>query len=201
MKDDFHIRAIDKTQAAEILLKYHYLKDESHGFKSGYNYGLFHAEDLVGVIIYTGFPVPELAKGCFGLARDDQDGLFELSRLCLTPDIQMAEHNLASWFVSRSIKKLRKDTAVKAILSYADDNHHKGTVYRACNFKYYGLTKKKCDFWIKQEDGTFRKHSRGSVRGVEGEWRPRSQKHRFLLVYDKTLRCLWDAPNEPDQAR
>ena len=195
MKDDFEIKTVNKRQAAEILLKFHYLKDESKGFKSGFNYGLFKGNELVGVIIYTVFPVPELAKGCLGLERDDQEGLFELSRLCLTPKIQAEEHNLASWFVSRSIRMLRKETKVRAILSYADENHHKGTVYRACNFTYYGLTAEKKDFWIRQKDGNYKKHSRGSVRGIEGEWRARSRKHRFLLVYDKNLTCRWSKPN------
>ena len=201
MKDEFEIKTVSKKQAAEILLKYHYLKDESNGFKSGFNYGLFMGDEFVGVIIYTGFPVPELAKGCFGLGRNEQDGLLELSRLCLTPEVQAEEHNLASWFVSRSIRMLRKDTRVRAILSYADDNHHKGTVYRACNFGYYGLTAQKSDFWIKQDDGSLKKHSRGSVRGLDGEWRPRSRKHRFLLVYDKTLTCQWNKPNAEHHAR
>lgn len=190
-KEDFSIKTIDKQSAASILDTYHYLKDISKGFKSGYNYGLFHGDRLVGVCIYTGFPVPELAKGCYGLTREEQDGLFELSRLCLTPDIQEAEHNIASWFVSRTLRMLRKDTKVRAVLSYADNDFHQGVVYKACNFKYYGLSDLKKDFWFKQEDGSFKKHTRGSVKGKEGEWRPRSQKHRYLITYDKQLTCLW----------
>jgi hypothetical protein len=65
------------------------------------------------------------------------------------------------------------------------------TIYRACNFKYYGLTEKRSDFWIKQPDGSFIKHSRGKTKGVDGEWRERSRKHRFLLVYDRNLTVLW----------
>jgi hypothetical protein len=127
-----------------------------------------------------------------GLPRNEQEGLFELSRLCLTPEIQAQEHNLASWFVSKSIKMLRNDTYVRLILSYADADHHSGIVYRACNFKYYGLTNVKKDFWIKQTNGSFIKHSRGKVKGVEGEWRLRSRKHRFVMSFDKKLRVLWD---------
>ena len=192
MKTDFKIKRIEKKEAGTILLKFHYLKDISKGFKSGYNYGLFKEDVLLGVIIFTGFPVPELAKGMLGLKRDEQYGLFELSRLCLEPTIQKKEHNLASWFVSRSIKLLKNDTDVKVILSYADANFHEGTVYRACNFKYYGLSAEKKDFWIKQRDGTFIKHSRGKVKGIDGEWRPRSRKHRFVMLFDKHLVIRWD---------
>ena len=145
----------------------------------------------MGVCIFTGFPVPELVNGMFGLDRADQKGFFELSRLCIAPSVQTSEHNITSWFVSRAIKELKKDTKVRAILSYADSDFHQGTIYRACNFDYYGLTDQKSDFWIKQEDGTYIKHSRGKVKGVDGEWRPRSRKHRFVMIFDKRLNMRW----------
>ncbi len=195
MKSDYSIKLVSKAEAESILMKWHYLKDYSKGFKSGFNYGLFKGDTLVGVCIFTGLAVPELAKGMLGLERNQQEGLFELSRLCLTPDVQKEEHNLASWFVSRSIRKLRKDTSVRLILSYADNDFHSGTVYKACNFKYYGLTDFKKDFWILQEDGTYVKHVRGKTKGVAGEWRHRSQKLRFIMQFDKTLNVLWKEVN------
>ena len=79
MKSDFYLEQITKKQSEEILLAYHYLKDVSKGFKSGYNYGLFKKSEhtpfndtLVGVCIFTGLPVPEIAKGAFGLERNQQ---------------------------------------------------------------------------------------------------------------------------------
>ena len=131
--------------------------------------------------------------------RNDQKGFFELSRLCIEPEVQKKEHNLASYFIGKAIKKLRKTTFVRAILSYADNDFHKGIVYKATNFKYYGLTDLKKDFWIKQNDGTFIKHSRGKVRGLNGEWRCRSQKHRYLLVFDKTLKVKWKLSGKTGQ--
>ena len=136
MKSDYYIDRITKKQAQELLLTYHYLKDFSKDFKSGWNYGLFKKNDfsplnighLLGVVIFTGLPVPEIAKGAFGLERNEQKGLFELSRLCIHPDIQSGEHNITSWFVSRAIRQLRKDTEVKAIISYADSDFHNGTI-------------------------------------------------------------------------
>jgi len=191
MKSDFYIDVVSKKQAEELLLQYHYLKDISKGFKSGWNYGLFQRNEfsplniggLKGVVIFTGLPVPEIAKGAFGLERNEQQGLFELSRLCIHPQTQQSEYNITSWFVSKAIRQLRKDTEVKAILSYADNDFHSGTIYRACNFKYYGLTDSKKDFYY--SDGT--KHSRGKVKGSEGEWRERSRKHRYLMVFDRQL--------------
>ncbi len=54
-----------------------------------------------------------------------------------------------------------------------------------------GLQIKKTDFWIKQNDGTFLKHSRGKIKHLEGEWRKRSRKHRFVMLFDKILRMEW----------
>ena len=195
MKSEYYIDRITKQQAGELLLEYHYLKDISKGFKSGYNYGLFRNNDfsplniggLLGVCIFTGLPVPEIAKGAFGLERNEQEGLFELSRLCIHPETQRTEHNITSWFVSRSIRQLRKDTEVKAIISYADSDFHSGTIYRACNFKYCGLSDPKKDFYF--ADGT--KHSRGKVKGAAGEWKERSRKHRYVMMFDKNLKLLW----------
>lgn len=191
------IKSISKQEASTLLLKFHYLKDISKGFKSGYNYGLFIEDQLMGVIIFTGFPVPELVVGAFGLERDDQEGFFELSRLCLHPTVQLPNKNIASQFVSKSIKLLRKSVKVRAILSYADCDHHKGIIYQACNFKYYGKSTVKKDFWIKLEDGKYVKHSRGKTKGIQGEWRNRSQKHRYMLTYDKSLTILWKEENYP----
>ena len=198
MKSDYFIDKVSKEEVKELLYTYHYLKDESKDFKSGFNYGLYRNTftdvlrigNCLGACIFTGLPVPEIAKGAFGLNRNEQQGLFELSRLCIEPSTQSREYNITSWFVSKAIRQLRKDTKVKAILSYADSNHHSGTIYRACNFKYYGLTDRKKDFYY--SDGT--KHSRGKVKGSEGEWRERSRKHRYLMVFDKELqkRLTWE---------
>ena len=196
MKTDYYIDKVNKREAEKLLLEYHYLKDISKDFKSGYNYGLYKKNDfsplniggIQGVCIFTGLPVPEIAKGAFGLERHEQNGLYELSRLCIHPNTQQTEYNITSWFVSKAIKRFRKEAEVKAIISYADSDHHSGTIYRACNFKYCGLSDAKKDFYF--ADGT--KHSRGSVKGRDGEWRDRSRKHRYVMVFDKSLTLQWE---------
>jgi len=195
MKSEFYIDRVSKEEIKDLLYTHHYLKDESKDFKSGFNYGLFRSTfecplnigGCLGTCVFTGLPVPEIAVGAFGLERNQQQGIYELSRLCIRPDIQKEEYNITSWFLSRCIRRFRKDATVRAILSYADANHHTGIIYRACNFQYYGLTDPKKDFYY--ADGT--KHSRGSIRGADGEWRDRSRKHRYLMVFEKGLKPLW----------
>lgn len=180
-KTDYEIKRITKAECAEILDRYHYLAKEGKGFKSGYNYGLIRNNKVVGVCIFTCIPVPELVKT---LGAENQKGLFELSRLCIKPGIQRIEHNIASWFVSRCIRQLKRDTGVKVIISYADTRYHKGTVYKAANFKYHGLTDKKTDFWEKMPDGKYQKVNRGKIKGLEGEWRSRPEKHRYIMQFE-----------------
>jgi len=195
MKSDFYIDRVSKDDIKDLLYTYHYLKDESKDFKSGFNYGLYRKSftdvlrlgPCLGACVFTGLPVPEIAVGAFGLNRDEQQGIFELSRLCVEPVTQSQEYNITSWFVSRAIRQLRKDTEVKAIISYADSNHHTGIIYRACNFKYAGLSDAKKDFYY--SDGT--KHSRGKIKGSEGKWKDRSRKHRYVMIFDKNLNLLW----------
>jgi hypothetical protein len=195
VKSDYTIDRVSKSEAADLLLRFHYLKDISKTFKSGYNYGLYKKNDfsplniggIQGVCIFTGLPVPEIAKGAFGLERHEQQGLFELSRLCIHPTTQQSEYNITSWFVSKAIRRLRKETSVRGIISYADSDHHTGTIYRACNFRYCGLSEPKKDFYF--ADGT--KHSRGKIKGAEGEWKDRSRKHRYVMIFDKSLDLLW----------
>jgi len=200
MKSDYTLKVISKDDCKDLLRDHHYLTAISNGFKSGYNVGLFKGDAIVGVCIFTGFPVPELAKGMLGLKRDDQEGLFELSRLVLCPSVQKDEHNITSWFVSRSIRLLRTNNKVRVLLSYADADYHQGTIYRACNFTYYGLTTPKKDFWLLQDDGTHKKHVRGKMKGLAGEWRDRSRKHRFVMVFDKKLKILWNKVDFPKQS-
>jgi hypothetical protein len=201
-KSSYYIDRVGKNDIKDLLYTYHYLKDESKDFKSYYNYGLFKHTDwecplniggCIACCVFTGLPVPEIAVGAFGLQRDQQEGLYELSRLCVHPDIQKEEYNITSWFVSRCIKRFRKDTKVKAILSYADSAHHTGVIYRACNFRYFGMTDIKSDFWIEQPDGSYIKHSRGPTKELKGEWRERTRKHRYLMIFDKQLqkRLTW----------
>ena len=96
MKSDFYIDRVGKEEIKNLLYNFHYLKDESKDFKSGYNYGLFqssisdilHIGDCLAACVFTKIPVPEIAVGAFGLQRHEQEGLYELSRLCVHPDIQ-----------------------------------------------------------------------------------------------------------------
>lgn len=172
----------------ELVKKYHYLGDKP--FRSGYAYVLLYDGAINGGLIWHSVSAPETMVGAFGLERSEQDGIFELGRLVVSPKLNKT--GLTSFFLSHSIQLLRKKVDVRALLTYADSTKHPGIVYQACNFKYYGLTDKKCDFYV---DGKIQE--RGVTKGINGEWKPRPQKHRYLLLFDKTLKVLWKQERYP----
>lgn len=196
-KQQYKVSPIRKKEAKVLIDQYHYLSSQSKGFMGTHNYGLIRNGVIVGACVFSIFSGNRTAMGLFGIQECSPEGMFELIRLAIDPDVQQEEHNIASWFLSRSIKHLRKDTTVKCVLSYADSHWHSGITYKACNFKYYGLTDKKSDFWVKDVNGNYKIQQRGKTKDVEGEWRDRSRKHRYLLLFDDTLNVLWEEQKYP----
>lgn len=147
-KSEYRVMELYSFEINKLLVDYHYLGISGAKWKKGKTYCLMRGDRVLGACIFTGFPVPELAVGMFGLARTDQEGMYELSRLVLSPAVQKEEHNIASWFVSRAIKQLRKSVNVRCILSYADSDYHSGIIYRALGFMYCGLSEPRKDYYV-----------------------------------------------------
>jgi len=190
LKNRFFIKIISRNTSKRLLDEYHYLHKDGN-FRSGINFGLFETETklLIGVCVFHTVSAKEIVKGCFNIPSYKLDGFMELGRLCMNP--HKHEKNLTSFFLSGSIKLLRKFKNVVALLTYADSDYHTGYIYQACNFKYYGLTSPKKDFFILQKDGSYKKLQRGKCKHLNGEWRDKSQKHRYLIIYDKLLKTQW----------
>ncbi len=190
--DNYEILLINHSLADDFLKRHHYLAQQGNGFLGKKQYGLFEKNGkFVGVVVFAGISVIETLIGAFeGFDRfSSQEGFWELTRLSM--DDKLKVPNLTSWFLSKCIKQLRKDEHVRAIISYADSKYHHGYIYQATYFKYYGLAPQKSDFFEDLGGGTTRQVWRGSVKGLNGEWIPRSRKHRYMIVYDKTLHIKW----------
>lgn len=194
----YSIQEIPSPIVDDFLKRHHYLSQQGHGFLSLVNYGLFTSSgSMAGVVTFSGLSVVETVIGAFeGIDRQSsQKGFYELSRLSM--DDELKEKNLTSWFVSRCLKLLRRDHYVRAVISYADSRYHHGYIYQATNFKYYGMTAPKTDFYIKTLDGKERQVWRGKVKDMDGEWKARARKHRYMIVYDKTLTVKWKEQQYP----
>lgn len=186
-KDLFVINKIDKSLAYDFIKKYHYLKDAK--FFSKFSYGLFIGDELVGCCTYQNPQGIVAMKSWFGLTNDNQD-VMELGRLCMLPILNGT--NATSYLLGNSLKCLKKE-GVKAVITLADDCRHVGSIYQVCNFKYYGLTNKKTDFYT--ADGKI--NPRGETKNIKGVWLPRTRKHRYAYILDKSLVCLLKEEKKP----
>jgi hypothetical protein len=172
------------------LKKYHYLGTK--GFRSSFIYGLFVDDVLSGVCVFHGVSAPETCVGAFGLERNNQGGIWELGRLAIATELNGG--NTTSWFVSRAIKKLRLDDKnTRAIISYADSSAgHLGSIYRACNALYCGMSSQKFDYIdpiTNKPKERFKPYEKGTANRYEK--RPRPRKHRYVWLFDPTLHLKW----------
>ncbi len=130
-----HISFSDTVR--KFLEKWHYA--DYQNVQAKHTFGLFREgmflPELVGVCIYTRPAGPAAAQRYY---PEDPDKCLELRRLCL---IDETPKNAESFFVSRTLKWLRKNSDWKFVVSYADpEQGHQGTIYKAANFKYEGVT-------------------------------------------------------------
>lgn len=170
------VKLINKETAANFYRRWHYLGDK--GLIGMYHMGAYYDGAIQGAITWHIPYTEEVCKSIFGTT--DQAGIFTLVRLAMTDD---CPKNSESRFLAVATKLLRKMELVKAIVTYADTaQNHNGTIYRASNYTYLGLTPQKADFWV---DGAIK--YRGKSKGIEGEWIDRSRKHLFVKVFDSKL--------------
>jgi hypothetical protein len=97
--------------------------------------GKFDIPEMIGVCIYTRPAGPSAGQTYYPEAPDK---VLELRRLCLIDD---TPKNAESFFVGRTLRWLRQNTAWEFVISYADEEQgHKGVIYKASNFKSLGKT-------------------------------------------------------------
>lgn len=135
-------------EATRIVIYYHYL--HRGRTMAQLPYWILIDELPIGVLLFS---LPRLSVPMFGI---EPMNLLELARLWIHPDVQDhlvtdstgKQHSLAvaSCAVAKSLKRVQRDWYRKypdlpnilAVISWADNVHHEGTIYRACNFQEMG---------------------------------------------------------------
>ncbi|MCQ2210048.1 MAG: hypothetical protein MJZ34_07125 [Paludibacteraceae bacterium] len=191
-KSIFKVKEISKNRAYDFVRQYHYLGDAR--FFSMYAYGLFINMKLVGVATYSTPQGNNTLMGWFGLGNDDKSVL-ELSRLCMLPILNGT--NATSFLLGNSMKIMHKDHSIRAVITLADSSRHIGSIYQVCNFKYYGLTDQKAEFFCYDWGGKVK--CRGEKHDYQGCWLNTSRKHRYAYIMDKNLNILYDEQPHPTQ--
>ena len=176
MQSEYEVVQIPYSATKDWILNIHYAKRMP---SISFAYGLYHYDELVGMVSYGTPASPFLCKGICG--EEHKHNVIELNRLVLKDNLP----NQASFLVSRSLKLLPKP---KVVVSYADTaQDHAGIIYQACNFLFTGTTKARTD--IAGKDGMHSRHHLGDRQNRIN----RSAKHRYVYFIGskkdkKTLR-------------
>lgn len=194
-RDIFEVKPIDSGSAYRFVSTYHYLGSAEFLVINAFGTVIKGTNSLVSVAVYSALSNRYSSEMWFG-DRNDYYYL-ELSRLCTHPLLNKT--NVSSYMLGRSLrilKGLKRNDGTpycKAVVSLADASRHNGTIYRVCNFKYYGLTVPKSDFY--DLDG--HKNPRISTHNRRGVWLPRTQKHRYAYVLDKSVNVNYEEMPSP----
>ena len=132
---EFTVEPVSIQRVKSFIEKWHY-SNNVNGLNVSLVFGLFYKNELIGSIIYGSLSMANTWKK-YGSKESE---IIELKRLCC---IDKTKKNTESYFIGKTIKFLKRFTKYKTIVSYADPFHnHQGTIYKASNFIYQGLTSK-----------------------------------------------------------
>lgn len=130
---DMEVRRVERADVRDFIEEHHYSKS-INGLMVSHSFGLYHQEELIGAMIYGKLAMANAWKR-YG---DSADEVIELRRLVT---LDTTPKNTESFFIGHTLRWLKKNTAVKTIVSYADPNYgHSGTIYKATNFTHVGMT-------------------------------------------------------------
>ena len=185
--------------AKQLLVREHYLHSMPGG--SRLSLGVFLGGQLLGAVLLGAGPsnAHRMVEG------GDSDSCLTLTRLWLDNSLP---RNSESRVLGVIFRHLRRSTAVKFLVSYADPAAgHIGTIYQASNWLYAGLSQ--AVPWIDLGDGVPR-HSRSvahsygthgrahfAAHGIELQRIPQSPKHRYIRFLDPTWRSRLRVPVLP----
>lgn len=184
IKSNYQVKRIEYEDTKPFILDIHYAHRMPPIQKA---YGLFLADELVGICSYGIPPSHTLLKGVCG--PEYKKDVIELNRLVL----KYNNKNEASILVGNSLKQLGN----KIVVSYADSTQkHVGVVYQATNFIYTGITKPIKEVYLKSKPhlhhATYRGKTYKQMEQEHGEdvgYRYRSLKHRYIIfVGDKRFK-------------
>ena len=126
---NFKVFLCDRKEIVNFIQDWHYSKNVN-GLTTTYCFKLVdEMGETIGAMIYGKISMANVWKKY----SDKEEDLIELKRLCCIDNIPK---NTESFFIGGTIKWLLKNTSIKRIISYADETYlHKGTIYKATNFK------------------------------------------------------------------
>lgn len=131
----YKVEPCERREIASFIEEWHYSKNVN-GLISDYCFKLLDGDKVIGGMMYGRIAM----AGVWRKYADNENELTELRRLCCIDD---TPKNTESYFIGNTLRWLKKNTAIKRVISYADTTYgHEGTIYKASNFKHCGMTAK-----------------------------------------------------------
>lgn len=184
-KNEWIVKPIRIVTAYKLVKAYHYAASAT---KTGvYIHGLFkvgeeYPESKCKGVAWWLPPTKNAASATY--PEGDFRKVLSLTRLVVSPDVPK---NACSFMLMQSIKMI--DTrSWECLVTYADTwQNHTGTIYRATNWEYMGLTKPSPVF--QNEDGMMMGKKRGAVNLTTEEMNLKGfdevgkfPKHKFRMI-------------------
>jgi hypothetical protein len=180
--DEFVVKKLPQGVGRDFIKAHHYTGGCG---TASMTWGMYsqRTSELLGVIAFQ-TPISEnVRKSVFG--EEQKHRVTELHRMAI---VDRAPHNAGSWFISRTLDKLKAyKPKYKAVVSFADTTEgHDGTVYQAANADYYGTTDKVT--YYRTPDGQLKAPRQVGENitlsdAKERGWEPeqRDTKHRYVF--------------------
>lgn len=133
---NYKVSRCERKKIAGFVEHWHY-SNNVNGLTTDYCFKLEdEAGQMIGAMIYGKIAMADVWRKY----TDKEEDLIELKRLCCIDD---TPKNTESFFIGNTLRWLRKNTTIKTVISYADTTYsHKGTIYKASNFRHVGMTAK-----------------------------------------------------------
>lgn len=187
-KSEWIVKPISIGTAYKLIKHFHYAGSAT---KTGvYVHGLFkvgeeYPESKCKGVAWWLPPTKNAAIATY--PEGEWTKVLSLTRLVIAPDVPK---NACSFLLSRSMKMIHSKTW-ECLVTYADTwQEHTGTIYKATNWEYMGLTKPSAVF--QDEDGKMMGKKRGArnlttqemnLNGFEEVGKFAKHKFRFILKH------------------
>lgn len=172
----FLFKNVSLVEVRNFIEQNHYSKSVN-GCKVSYCFAIYSDGNLVGAALFG-----QLSTTAWKKYSQCEGDVVELRRLVCHAS---CPKNTESWFISKCLKFLRKNSPYKICISYADPRYgHVGYVYQASNWNYLGQTAK--DTILVTPDGR-EYHSRALRTKYKGELKPFAKKLNEMQINGELL--------------
>jgi|SRR5579859_6381830 len=159
-----------KLSDVRAFVETHHYSHNLNGVKISFCFSAKHNGVLVGAVVYGAMSTTAWKK-----FADSEKKVLELRRLVLLDSVGRNSESRMVGYTLRWIKKNAPEVTV--VVSYADPMHgHNGTIYKASNFRYIGLSGKDKGFLDPETGKTY--HSRALRTKYKGDYKPFVKKLR-----------------------